>query len=72
VNAVCPGFVQTPMLERLTAGDAQRQAALSARTPVGHLAQPEEIASTAVLLCSDTASYITGHALAIDGGYVAQ
>ena len=72
VNAVCPGFVQTPMLERLTAGDAEREAALSARTPVGRLAQPDEIASSAVWLCSDAASYITGHALAIDGGYIAQ
>jgi NAD(P)-dependent dehydrogenase (short-subunit alcohol dehydrogenase family) len=59
-------------VEHLTAGDVQREEAHSARTPLGRLAQPEEIASSAVWLCSVSASYITGHALAIDGGYVAQ
>jgi NAD(P)-dependent dehydrogenase (short-subunit alcohol dehydrogenase family) len=72
VNAVCPGFVQTPMLEYLTGGDAEREAALSAREPIGRLARPEEIAAGVVWLCSDAASYVTGHAMAIDGGYVAQ
>src|SRR5215510_5244914 len=72
VNAVCPGVIQTPMVERVTAkrpGMAERMAAAE---PVGRMGQPEEIAEAVVWLCSDAASFVTGHAMSVDGGAVAQ
>jgi NAD(P)-dependent dehydrogenase (short-subunit alcohol dehydrogenase family) len=67
INAICPGWVETPM----TAGygsDPTNRAGMIASEPMGRTAQPEEIARTAVWLCSDAASFITGQALAVDGG----
>jgi NAD(P)-dependent dehydrogenase (short-subunit alcohol dehydrogenase family) len=72
VNAVCPAIVSTPMLERFTHGDPEVIADLVAMYPVGRLARPEDVAEAVVWLCSDAASYINGHALAIDGGFSAQ
>src|SRR5215510_187734 len=72
VNAVCPGVIQTPMVERVTAkrpGMAERMAAAE---PVGRMGKPEEIAEAVVWLCSDAASFVTGHAMSVDGGAVAQ
>lgn len=71
VNAVCPGFIQTPMVERITSRLGPRYTLLDAQ-PIGRLGRPEEIAAAVVWLCSDAASFVTGHAMAIDGGYVAQ
>lgn len=73
VNAVCPGPVLTPMLEQ-----ARRNRGPSAdefylrNIPLGRLAQPEEVASAVLWLASDEASYVTGQALAVDGGWTAQ
>jgi NAD(P)-dependent dehydrogenase (short-subunit alcohol dehydrogenase family) len=72
VNAVCPGVIQTPMVARVTGRQPQLAEALVAAEPVGRVGQPEEIAEAVVWLCSDAASFVTGHAMAVDGGYVAQ
>jgi NAD(P)-dependent dehydrogenase (short-subunit alcohol dehydrogenase family) len=72
INAVCPGFITTPMVERVIDGRAQVEAELIARHPIGRLGTPEEIAEAVVWLCSDASSFVTGSAMTIDGGYVAQ
>lgn len=71
VNAVCPGAVETDMFERFVEGrDAMRDAVLRLH-PIGRAGQPREVADAVVWLCSDKASFITGQALAVDGGFVA-
>jgi NAD(P)-dependent dehydrogenase (short-subunit alcohol dehydrogenase family) len=70
INAVCPGFVRTPILKLDTMPEMERHY-LSAE-PVGRLGRPEEIAAAVVWLCSDAASFVTGHALSVDGGLVAR
>jgi NAD(P)-dependent dehydrogenase (short-subunit alcohol dehydrogenase family) len=72
VNAVCPGVIQTPMVARLTRSRPDLSEALVAAEPMGRTGKPEEIAEAAVWLCSDAASFVTGHAMSVDGGYVAQ
>lgn len=71
VNALCPGFTATPMVERITRGDAGREARLTARVPLGRLGTVEEIAAAVVYLCSDAAAFMVGHALVLDGGITA-
>ena len=72
VNAVCPGVIDTPMVARLTREQPHVAEALVAGEPMGRVGKPEEIAEAAVWLCSDAASFVTGHAMAVDGGYLAQ
>jgi NAD(P)-dependent dehydrogenase (short-subunit alcohol dehydrogenase family) len=68
VNAVCPGFVDTPMMQRFTGGTpAGRQMVIDSE-PVGRPATAEEIAAAVVWLCSDAAAFVIGHAMVIDGG----
>ena len=71
VNCVCPGTVRTPMLEAFTGDEATLQA-MGRAMPIKRLATPEEIAEAIVWLASPSASYVTGHALAVDGGASAQ
>ena len=71
VNAVCPGFIDTPIVDLLTGGDAERRSVTAARHPLGRLGTAEEVAEAVIWLCSESASFITGHALPVDGGYVA-
>jgi NAD(P)-dependent dehydrogenase (short-subunit alcohol dehydrogenase family) len=72
VNALCPGTVRTPMLRSHMGGNEEMlEAAGRHGSPMGRLAEPEEIAAAAVWLCSEGASYVTGHALAVDGGAAA-
>jgi NAD(P)-dependent dehydrogenase (short-subunit alcohol dehydrogenase family) len=71
VNAVCPGAIDTPMIDRFTRGDASARAAMDAMHPMGRMGRPEEIAEVAIWLCSDRASFVTGHALPVDGGMTA-
>jgi NAD(P)-dependent dehydrogenase (short-subunit alcohol dehydrogenase family) len=71
VNAVCPGNVRTPMLEGFTGGDEKALQGMGRVTPMGRLAMPDEIAEAIVWLVSDSASYVTGHAFAVDGGVLA-
>lgn len=72
VNAVCPGVIQTPMVERISHASPRATAAMAAMHPMGRTGKPEEIAEAVVWLCSEAASFVTGHALSVDGGYVAQ
>ncbi|MCS7012635.1 MAG: SDR family oxidoreductase [Chloroherpetonaceae bacterium] len=72
VNAVCPGAIQTPMVERVIARQPEMEQAIVAMEPIGRLGQPNEIAEAVVWLCSDAASFVTGHPMVIDGGLVAQ
>jgi NAD(P)-dependent dehydrogenase (short-subunit alcohol dehydrogenase family) len=72
VNAVCPGVIDTPMVDRLSLEMPTLREALLAMKPMGRLGRPEEIAEAILWLSSDAASFVTGHALAVDGGYVAQ
>jgi NAD(P)-dependent dehydrogenase (short-subunit alcohol dehydrogenase family) len=70
-NAVCPGFVQTPMTQwRLDVPELR--ARVEANIPLGRVAQPDEIAEAIVLLASDRLAYVTGHAFVIDGGWTAR
>lgn len=75
VNCICPGTTLTPMIERLFAEDRDPAAfrkSIEARHPLGRLARPEEIAEAALFLASAEASFITGAALPVDGGYTAK
>ena len=72
VNAVCPGGVETPMLKRAFEKVPGMAEGISSAEPVGRLAQPSEIGEAVAWLCSDAASFVTGHTMAVDGGYVAQ
>ena len=72
VNAVCPGIIQTPMIERIANEQPQLGEAFVAAEPIGRTGRPEEIAESVVWLCSDAASFVTGHAMSVDGGFVAQ
>jgi NAD(P)-dependent dehydrogenase (short-subunit alcohol dehydrogenase family) len=70
VNAVCPGVIETPMTAPLTADPAMR-AVIDKMTPMGRMGRAEEIADAVLWLCSDQASFVTGHPLVIDGGATA-
>jgi len=72
INAVCPGVIRTPMIDRIVAARPQMEEVYTAMHPVGRLGEPEEIAEAVVWLCSDAASFVTGHAMVVDGGLVAQ
>ena len=71
INAVCPGAVRTPMLENCLTLRPEGEQQILAMEPIGRLASPEEIAEAVVWLCSDAASFVTGHAMAVDGGWTA-
>ena len=68
VNAVCPGIIDTPMMQRFTGGTPKGVARVIAQEPVGRMGKPEEIAAAVLWLCSDPAAFVVGHALVIDGG----
>ena len=71
VNCVIPGFVRTAMTERIFVEEPERAEALAARTMVGRNGTPEDFAGVAVFLCSDAAAFVTGQAIAVDGGFSA-
>jgi NAD(P)-dependent dehydrogenase (short-subunit alcohol dehydrogenase family) len=71
VNSLCPGAVKTPMLARMLEREPGRDKKLKAAHPMGRIAEPAEVASAALWLCSEQASFVTGHQLAIDGGLTA-
>ena len=67
VNAVCPGFIDTPMIERVMPNSHQRSRATRSEIS-GRLGRPEEVAEAVLWLCSDAASFVTGHAMCVEGG----
>ncbi|UVE16254.1 SDR family oxidoreductase [Pseudomonas sp. LS44] len=71
VNAVCPGVIDTDMFRRAHEADPKKAAFASAMHPVGRIGKVEEIAAAVLYLCSDGASFTTGQALAVDGGFTA-
>ena len=70
-NAICPGFIDTPMLNSIMDSMPEFKADVIRETKVGRLGKPEEIAGAALFLASDDASFVTGQSLAVDGGYTA-
>jgi NAD(P)-dependent dehydrogenase (short-subunit alcohol dehydrogenase family) len=70
INAVCPGFTETPMADRIFRAPGVRKYVLSCH-PVGRLGRPMEIAEAVVWMCSDHASFMTGQSLVLDGGFLA-
>ena len=71
VNAICPGMIATPMVERFGQNDAEGRAREIAKQPMSRLGTPDEIASAVLWLCGPGGGFTTGQAIAIDGGYVA-
>jgi NAD(P)-dependent dehydrogenase (short-subunit alcohol dehydrogenase family) len=75
VNSICPSYTTTPMVddlfENILGGDPAQVEAARANHPIGRFAEPSEIAAACVWLMSDKASYVTGSAVAVDGGYTA-
>lgn len=72
VSAVCPGIIETPMMDRFSGGTPEGRERVIAQEPVGRMGKPEEIAAAAVWLCSDAAAFVIGHAMVIDGGQTVQ
>jgi NAD(P)-dependent dehydrogenase (short-subunit alcohol dehydrogenase family) len=68
INAICPGIIDTAMMDRHSGGTPEGRAAVIAQEPIGRMGTPEEIAAAVVWLCSDAASFVLGHAMVIDGG----
>ena len=70
VNCVCPGYIKTNMT-RPAWSVPERLERMVAREPIGRIGQPEEVAEAIVWLSSEAASFVTGHPMSVDGGYVA-
>jgi NAD(P)-dependent dehydrogenase (short-subunit alcohol dehydrogenase family) len=68
INAVCPGIIDTPMMDRFSGGTDEGRRVVIAQEPIGRMGRPEEIAATVVWLCSDEAAFIVGSAMVVDGG----
>ncbi len=72
VNAICPGVIETPMIDRYVKGNDEARKQLAAGEPMGRVGRPEEIAGSVMWLCSDLSTFVTGQAIAVDGGWVAR
>jgi NAD(P)-dependent dehydrogenase (short-subunit alcohol dehydrogenase family) len=68
INAVCPGIINTPMMDRFTGGTPEGRQQVISQEPIGRMGQPEEIANAVLWLCSDAASFAVGHAMVVDCG----
>ncbi len=71
INAVCPGTIETPMVAEMLAKQPDAMKEIMKQQPIGRLGRADEIASAVLWLCSDGASFVLGHALAVDGGFTA-
>jgi NAD(P)-dependent dehydrogenase (short-subunit alcohol dehydrogenase family) len=72
VNAVYPGYIDTPMMGRFTGGTPEGRAKVIAEEPIGRMGKPEETAAALIWLYSDAAAFMVGHAMVIDGGQTVQ
>ena len=68
VNAIAPGWIESPMLRKALDGDPARSNKILARTPMGKFGEADDIGNAAVFLCSPAAKFITGVVLPVDGG----
>jgi NAD(P)-dependent dehydrogenase (short-subunit alcohol dehydrogenase family) len=68
INAICPGIIDTEMMDRFTGGTSEGRDRVIAQEPIGRMGTPDEIAAAVVWLCSPAASFVTGHAMVADGG----
>jgi NAD(P)-dependent dehydrogenase (short-subunit alcohol dehydrogenase family) len=71
INAICPGIIDTEMMQRFTRGTPEGRDAVIAQEPIGRMGTPGEIAAAVLWLCSDAAAFVIGHAMIIDGGQTA-
>ncbi|HET9056720.1 MAG TPA: SDR family oxidoreductase [Chitinophagaceae bacterium] len=71
INAVCPGVIHTSMIDRITGKDKEVEKQYINMEPVGRMGNPEEVAEAVIWLCSDNASFVTGVAFPVDGGFSA-
>ncbi|MDX1636372.1 MAG: SDR family oxidoreductase [Balneolaceae bacterium] len=69
VNSICPGAIQTPMIDRFVGGQTEERENLIGMHPMGRVGNPEEVAEAVLWLCSDKSSFVTGQSLVVDGGY---
>jgi len=72
VNAVCPGVIHTPLVERHIARHPEMEQSLLAAQPGGRMGIADEVAAAVIWLCSDAASFVTGHPMVVDGGFVSR
>lgn len=72
INAVSPGVIKTPMIDRFTGKKKEIEQQFVNMEPIGRLGESSEVANAVVWLCSDAASFVTGHVMPVDGGWVAQ
>jgi NAD(P)-dependent dehydrogenase (short-subunit alcohol dehydrogenase family) len=70
INAICPSHTRAPMLAQFFEQRPEIEAEFIAQAPMGRIAAPEEVVEGALWLCSDASSFVTGHVLAMDGGYL--
>jgi NAD(P)-dependent dehydrogenase (short-subunit alcohol dehydrogenase family) len=71
VNALAPGYMRTALTDQVLAGQPELRDAWESLTPMGRMGAPAELRGSVVYLASDASSYVTGHALVVDGGYTA-
>ena len=69
INALCPGVIHTPMIDRFTQGDAAAAQQLASGAPIGRMGKPEEIADAVLWLCNPNAAFVIGTEIIVDGGW---
>jgi NAD(P)-dependent dehydrogenase (short-subunit alcohol dehydrogenase family) len=68
INAVCPGIIDTPMMDRFSGGTEEGCESVIGQEPIGRMGAPDEIAAAVLYLCSEAAAFVIGHAMVVDGG----